>query len=414
MGAALPGDQNAFSPALTKGGKLATLLMNGLQGALAGRAASEQAVIQSGGRRSAGVGTGFQAGFTLPWQRAMLPLEYQQKQAETQLAQEGLKPVDVGGVSVPQAVAPKFLSPYLGYQGKIGAAQIGGQARVEGAELGKEGRVEAAKINQGVPIPVDETVANLAGYPELAGQKVGKGTWSSLSKSISAQGYQFKDLGNEGLWLVDRAGHKIKRMSDSPLLQRALAGSIEVADVNNPGETKIESKGQAIATGAPGAQSASVQVPRQAAKAEVPTNIGNQRVAFQTMIDHSKLLRQAAHALQNGDVRLLNSISNRAMSEFGDPALTDFNAISNAYNHEVTSVISKGHMTDSEVKTGGATMPSDANFATIDKVLQSYESLANSKMQQMDKQITRAKGNVNRQPASSGSAVGDLLKKHGF
>src|SRR5256885_17194608 len=35
---ATPGGMNATSPALTKGGKLATLLMSGLQGALAGRA----------------------------------------------------------------------------------------------------------------------------------------------------------------------------------------------------------------------------------------------------------------------------------------------------------------------------------------------------------------------------------------
>src|SRR5438552_4034100 len=56
---ATPGGANALSPGLNKAGKLATLLMSGLQGALAGQASSEQAVLQSGGRRSGGAGMGF-------------------------------------------------------------------------------------------------------------------------------------------------------------------------------------------------------------------------------------------------------------------------------------------------------------------------------------------------------------------
>ncbi|MBV9179873.1 MAG: hypothetical protein JO356_01060 [Acidobacteria bacterium] len=142
------GIPNAMSPALTKGGKLATLLMSGLQGALAGRAASEQAVIQSGGRRSGGVGTGFQAGYQLPFLRAAMPLQLEKEQAETGLAQAGLQPVETPYGNMPAALASKILSPYLGYQGKVDAAKIGGQSRVQSADIGAQGRVQAAEVNK--------------------------------------------------------------------------------------------------------------------------------------------------------------------------------------------------------------------------------------------------------------------------
>src|SRR5574337_768941 len=93
-----PGGANILSPGLNKAGKLATLLMSGLQGAMAGRAASEQAVIQSGGRRSGGPGIGFEAGYMLPWQRAMQKQQLQQAQAQTALteAQSQMVPTPYG------------------------------------------------------------------------------------------------------------------------------------------------------------------------------------------------------------------------------------------------------------------------------------------------------------------------------
>jgi hypothetical protein len=39
--------------------------------------------------------------------------------------------------------------------------------------------------------------------------------------------------------------------------------------------------------------------------------------------------------------------------------------IANAYNHEVTSVVAKGHITDAEVATGHATLPDTASPAGI-------------------------------------------------
>jgi hypothetical protein len=74
-------------PGLTKGQKLMVLLKSGAEGALAGRAAQEQAIIQSGGRRSGGVGTAFMAGLELPTEQAQQAQTLQRGQMENQLLQ---------------------------------------------------------------------------------------------------------------------------------------------------------------------------------------------------------------------------------------------------------------------------------------------------------------------------------------
>jgi hypothetical protein len=64
---------NLASPRLTKLGKLMSFLKVAAQGALAGRAASEQAVAQSGGRTNGGFATGAEAAIVQPLDRAGAP-----------------------------------------------------------------------------------------------------------------------------------------------------------------------------------------------------------------------------------------------------------------------------------------------------------------------------------------------------
>lgn len=396
----------------TKAHKLLQILQGGLQGAMAGRAASEQAVIQSGGHRSAGAGTGFTAGYELPWQHAMQGQQLEQAKAQTALTHSQSELVDTPYGKMPPALAKVIFPSIIGAQSRQAvqgmkgdtAESIQGQKgqtaqTVQGMKGDTAENVQGQKsqtaekvanINQGSPLPLDETVANLVGIPEMAGKAVGKGTLTNINKMLEARGYKQQDLGTDGMWLIDRAGNKIKRMGDSPSLARAQARPVQVADDANPGNTKYVSGSTAINTGAAGTQSASLQVPKKAAMAEVPTKIGDLKVGFTTAVQHADLLRQAAKELKNGNVRVLNDLSNRAQTQFGDPALTNFQAIANAYNHEVTGVISKGHITDTEVKSGGATMPSNANYETIDKVLNSYKSLMQSKMNMLNQQKNAA------------------------
>jgi hypothetical protein len=167
----------------------------------------------------------------------------------------------------------------------------------------------------------------------------------------------------------------------------ALAGPREVADPDNPGNTKIVSAGSAIAQGAAGPGSLSVQVPKQVARSEVPTKAGDQRVAFTTMIQHADLLRRAAKALNNGDVQSLSGLENAFKNEFGYAGPITASAIADAYKGEVSNVINKGHITDTGSEKIAHTLdPSKQNYQTIDSVLGAYQGLAQSKMNMLDKQ----------------------------
>lgn len=116
------------------------------------------------------------------------------------------------------------------------------------------------------------------------------------------------------------------------------------------------------------------------------------RVAYNTAIDHSKQLLDTVDALNNSDVKKLNSLKNFFKTEFGSPDVPDFQAVANAYNHEVTSVVSKGHITDKEVETGGAVLPANASGQAIRKVIASYNQLMASKRTELDKVIKAGSG----------------------
>lgn len=203
-------------------------------------------------------------------------------------------------------------------------------------------------------------------------------------------------------------------ISSAPRIAMTMARPTQVAEVDadgNPtGKIIYEQAGKAMDSGAMAPGSVSFQAQKAVVKSATSGKIGDQITAFNTAIAHADLLKKAAEALHNGDSRTLSGLSNRLKTEFGDPDVTNFDAIANAYNHEITSVISKGHITDSEVKTGGSTMPSNANFETISKVLDSYKSLASSKMQQLQQQVEKGKKGQANFPDSQSSPVGMLSR----
>lgn len=414
------GTPDALSPALTKGGKLAVLLMSGLKGALAGRAASEQSVLASGGHRSGGAGLGFQAGYSQPFQEA-------QQRQEAQIGQAGLQPIPLpGGVTVPAAIAPKFLSPYLGYQGKIGAAQIGAQGKEQAAQTEAGGRVAAANINKrflvvpgvgvydtaqsdekGKPALIPGTSQSIQVTPEIAkefnmpdefvGQRM---KISDLTGQERAQNQATTvTQGAAGPALVNK---QTKQTTSLGLGNPGTGRPMEVADPDNPGQTKIVSGNQAMAQGAAGKGSASVAVAKKAAESELPTKVGDQKVFFNTAIQHADLLRQAVKALGNGDQQTLNSLQNRFANEFGSAGPVTAQAIADAYTREVSKMLTGGHMTDSEIATvGGTVNPGRQNYAQIDSVLGAYQALAKSKLNQLNKQKQNAVNAAQPQGAKS-------------
>ena len=140
------------------------------------------------------------------------------------------------------------------------------------------------------------------------------------------------------------------------------------------------------------------------------------RVAYNTAIDHSKQLLDAVDALNAGDVKRLNSMKNFFKTEFGSPDVPDYQAIANAYNHEVTSVVSKGHITDKEVETGGAVLPDNASPQSLRKVVGSYNQLMQSKRDELDKVIKAGAGNKANSVLNVGSGTqpaNDFFSKFG-
>ena len=148
------------------------------------------------------------------------------------------------------------------------------------------------------------------------------------------------------------------------------------------------------------------------------------RLAYNTAMDHADQLLAASNALKNGDVQKLNQLKNYFATQFGSSGPVTAQAIANAYNHEVTSVVAKGHMTDAEVAQGHGTL--DVNSASPEQiagVAQAYKNLMSSKRDELDKIIKGTAGNkansvMNVQSGGGGktlsmSAIQKAAQDHG-
>lgn len=400
------GMPNAASPGLSKAGKLVTLLTSGLRGALAGRAASEQTVAQTGGRRSGGAGMGFQAGVAQPYQQAEMGQNLAQQQAQTQLTRAQGDTVNIPGVGPMPAWLAKSIAP--------ASIQAGAKRDVQGMKgetaenVANTASQTQEKIHRFIPVP------NVGLFDSQARQVIPETaqgipiTQEIIDDNDLPQDFLNKRMSLQQLASVRRADvfqNAPMMTAEGPVVVNrknstatpvtgpggarygppALASPMEVADTEQPGQTKVVPKGQAF--GQAGVGSASVTVPKKALGAEVPTKIGDQRVAFTTMIQHAELLRDAAKALQNGDIQTLAGLKNAFKNEFGYSGPITARAIADAYGGEVTNVIAKGHITDAEMARTGRTLdPSKQNYETINSVLNGYQALAQSKMKMLDQQ----------------------------
>jgi hypothetical protein len=178
------------------------------------------------------------------------------------------------------------------------------------------------------------------------------------------------------------------RMSAAPRIEMQNQRAVQVGDPNT-GAVTYEHAGEAIKNKdqAPGSIGFSAQktAANAVAKGEVPKNIGDQKVAFNTAISHAELLEKAADALKNGDQQTLNSLTNRFKNEFGSAGPVNAQAIANAYSREVTKMLSGGHITDAEIGATGKTLdPNVQGPEQIKGVLSTYKALAQSKAQEPD------------------------------
>src|SRR5208283_560379 len=117
---------------------------------------------------------------------------------------------------------------------------------------------------------------------------------------------------------------------------------------------------------------------------------GTELKAFNTAFQHADLLSQAATALNNGDTKALNTVKNTLKTQFGSADVTNFNTISQVYNHEVLKALG-GHVTDAEVKSANAMIPDNASPAQIKGAVENLKSLMQSKIGVMKQQYEAGK-----------------------
>lgn len=394
---ASPGGVNALSPSLTKAGKLVTLLQSGLQGALAGRAKSEETVAATGGRRSGGAGMGFEAGYELPWQREQKQLGLQQQQAQVEATKAQSQMINTPSGPMPAWLAKAILPASIRGQATENAAdtragattqaaQTGAGARVQGAQIGADARIKSAQMGLGPLADVSPELQQQLGLPAKLPLKMLNQAESAANRPLTTV------AGENDSYIVNREnGAKTPLGVGNRGAGAVGAGLVPVADPENPGVVTYTKRKNAEGKQSP--QGAGTVAARTAARSEVPTKIGDQKVNFTTMIQHADLLRSAITALNNGDQQTINSLKNRFKTEFGVAGPLTAQAIADAYGGEVTNVISKGHITDAEAAKTGKTL--NVNRQSPEQslgILDAYKALAQSKINMLNQQKNAATG----------------------
>ena len=118
--------------------------------------------------------------------------------------------------------------------------------------------------------------------------------------------------------------------------------------------------------------------------------------AFNTAISHATQLREAADALDNGDVHMLNAVGNTLGYQFGSDKTTNFNVIKNALAGEISKVFKGGEASDAEIKAVQEPFSTANSPAQLKGAIDNAIHLMNSKRDALKDQYTQGmKGQPN-------------------
>jgi hypothetical protein len=261
--------------------------------------------------------------------------------------------------------------------------RLKGLAGVEKQKVANQGAAERAQGSQGVPMKVDSTVAELVGMPELAGQEVGKATLDNINKMLTARGYKQQDYGFEGMWLVDRAGNKLKKTGDSPMVDRmralGMGRVVKVADQNDPSKVNFAFAGDAVSKGLP-ADTSGTNVAARAIDKYFTSGKGSQTLnAFNTARMHMDTLGGLAVALNNGDVQAINRAQQEYAKQTGNPAPSNFDSARAAVAGEVAAAFKSSGATDIEIQHVTDPITKASSPAQLAGVIQTFSELLEGK-----------------------------------
>ncbi len=143
---------------------------------------------------------------------------------------------------------------------EIATTNVAGRKDV--ANINANSKAQIAALSAGAGMVIQPEMAQIAGQPQLAGQTLSGKSLANFLKVYTATGAAVHDLGDEGMWSVDKAGNRIKRVTvSSPSVARANAFAeakarntpVNVLDIDengNPIMRAISQKEQ-LATGTP-------------------------------------------------------------------------------------------------------------------------------------------------------------------
>lgn len=360
------GTPNALSPGLSKMGKLAVILMGGAQGALAGRAAQEQTIAETGGRRAGGIGTGFQAGYQLPFLRASQQQQVQRGGLENQLLQN----------QVQYAPGLNFLKMMQG-QSEIGKNQSEAQKNTAEAQAVptkqalEQAQTEAANykddpnlglidlrtkqpVTTGGMAPLSPEEAAILGkqpgdtvplkLKNTANEMVNRGirTVQANGRSllVDGKGNTIKDMGASSAvttFNLQNAGATGSGGQPSPIAKGLADGSMKWGDVVSA-RTPMSVKQEILAEVKgikPDFNSGDFEVEQAVKRQATSGSVGQQLLAIGTAREHMKLFSQLADALENNNWQLANKLGNAFGMQFGSDKATNFNIASQAFGGEV-------------------------------------------------------------------------------
>ena len=379
------GTPNAMAPQLSTKGKILTTLLS----AAAGGAAAA-------GQRT--VGGGFQSGMELPYQQAQMRQGAQAGQLNNQLLQQQVQYAPLlrqlgimksqADIGKSQAEAGKANAE----AGAIPAKTALERAQTEAANYKDDPNMGLIDLRTGKPV-YDASAPLSADEAQVLGKQAGERVPLKLKNTANEIATRGRTTINteEGVFDYNRQTGEKTRLGANPRNIFAPDNRfVPVApDPNNPGYITYERAGQAAKQGAQAPSSAGPQAAKATLKSATSGDIAKQSTAFQTAMQHADLLENATNALANGDTRALNSIKNRFKTEFGSPDATNWQAIANAYTREISAVLSKGHMTDAEIGSAGATLPQNASPSQIIGAIHAYKALSESKMNILKQQTQR-------------------------
>jgi hypothetical protein len=402
-----PEGTTAKSPALTKKGALMAVLLGGLHGGMRsagtktfgqGFENAEQAPIQLAGaklgleRERLGNELAKAQILNLPWQRAAMTAGLEKTQAETgKIGAEAQGQQYENALREAQANAAKY-------------------KEVNGQLFDISGTSPTPIQGVGQMVPADEDMAGIAHVPigtplPLQTAHTLKGMATQGITSVSANGRQL---------LVDKSGKTIKDLGTAtPVVvmnnQLGAAGNSQsqefqaVVDAVGNGKMDLQTAlgkmgrfpGAAFSLMAevekkyPGYFQGNYEAAKKLLDSATSGKIGDEITAFNTAIDHAKMLKEAALALKNGNVQLFNKWANAWATATGNPVPTNYQTIADAFRGESTAVYNKGHITEGLLKEQGEKL---GNGQSEDQLIQGLDTaikLMEKKMGERKKQFDK-------------------------